>query len=156
MQIPSIHIRKATPGDTPILAQHRSAMFRDMALGTDDGHATMIAHFTDWAATKMQRNELFAWVACDEDNIVAGGVLMLLDWAADPFGSTDPRAYIYNIYTEPTYRRQGIARRIMDVVLEDCRARGIKYVGLHASEFGRPLYEKMGFTATNEMRIKLE
>ena len=152
----SITIRPATINDTPQLAHHRSAMFRDMGLGTEDGHATMIQAFTEWSAHKMQHNELFAWVACDEDVIVAGGVLMLLDWAADPFGSTAPRAYIYNIYTEPDYRQQGIARRIMDIILDDCRQRGIKYIGLHASEFGRPLYEKMGFTATNEMRIVLD
>jgi hypothetical protein len=29
-------------------------------------------------------------------------------------------------------------------------------VSLHASEFGRPLYERNGFEATNEMMLSLE
>jgi hypothetical protein len=29
-------------------------------------------------------------------------------------------------------------------------------VSLHASDFGRPLYESLGFRPTNEMRLKLD
>jgi hypothetical protein len=37
-------------------------------------------------------------------------------------------------------------------VLAWCRTRGLVRVVLHASASGRPLYEKLGFVATNEMR----
>jgi hypothetical protein len=43
----------------------------------------------------------------------------------------------------------------MDEVLAHCRAERIRTVWLHASEEGRPLYEKMGFVATNEMKLVL-
>ena len=59
------------------------------------------------------------------------------------------------MYTEPEYRKRGIARRIMNAILECCRAEGFHSVSLHASEFGRPLYVSMGFELTNEMRLKL-
>jgi hypothetical protein len=44
----------------------------------------------------------------------------------------------------------------MDAALAWCRANGIRAVILHSSDAGRPLYESMGFTRTNEMRIVLE
>lgn len=38
----------------------------------------------------------------------------------------------------------------------DARRRGIKVVSLHASKFGKPLYERNGFEATNEMILWLD
>jgi GNAT superfamily N-acetyltransferase len=71
--------------------------------------------------------------------------------------NADPRrAYIANVYTSSDYRRNGIARRIMQAIVDWCRAEGFKRVALHASPFGRPLYESLGFEPTNEMRLHLE
>jgi hypothetical protein len=43
----------------------------------------------------------------------------------------------------------------MDAILDWCRANSLDVVVLHASKDGRPLYDSMGFTATNEMRLIL-
>ena len=65
------------------------------------------------------------------------------------------RAYILNMYTEPEYRGRGIARRIMQAILNRCCVEGFGLVSLHASAQGRPLYESLGFEPTNEMRLRL-
>ena len=44
----------------------------------------------------------------------------------------------------------------MLVILDWLRAQGLRSVNLHASQEGRHLYEKMGFEATNEMRLKFD
>ena len=61
---------------------------------------------------------------------------------------------ILNLYTEPEFRRRGIARQIMLTILSWVKDHGLRAVNLHASAAGRPLYEKLGFEATNEMRLK--
>ena len=76
-------------------------------------------------------------------------------WPGYPGENRGERAWILNMYTEPRARRRGIAKRLMEVMIEWCRARGFSAVSLHASEAGRPVYEAMGFVQTNEMRIKL-
>jgi GNAT superfamily N-acetyltransferase len=60
--------------------------------------------------------------------------------------------YLMNLVTLPRYRRRGIARRIMRVMLAWLADQGIHTVALHASEMGRPLYQELGFKASNEMR----
>jgi hypothetical protein len=44
----------------------------------------------------------------------------------------------------------------MLTILEWLKQRGFRAVNLHASREGRPLYEKLGFEATNEMRLKFD
>jgi GNAT superfamily N-acetyltransferase len=59
------------------------------------------------------------------------------------------------MYTEPAYRRKGIARELMKRMIDWCRQEGFGTVLLHASKDGRSLYESLGFTPTNEMRLML-
>ena len=59
------------------------------------------------------------------------------------------------MYTEPHVRRQGLARRILQIMMDWCRANGFASVSLHASTAARPLYESLGFLPTNEMRLPL-
>src|SRR5205085_2575818 len=63
-----------------------------------------------------------------------------------------PQGLILNVFTERAWRRRGVAAALMRELLRWCRANGIESLVLHASADGRPLYEKLGFTPTNEMR----
>ena len=66
------------------------------------------------------------------------------------------RATILNLYTYPQYRRQGLARLLMQTMIDRCRGEGFASVSLHASDDGRLLYEALGFQPTNEMRLWLK
>jgi GNAT superfamily N-acetyltransferase len=59
---------------------------------------------------------------------------------------------VVNVYTEPGYRRLGIARALMRALLDWSVAAGYGRVVLHASDAGRELYAALGFRPTNEMR----
>ncbi len=64
------------------------------------------------------------------------------------------KAYIMNIYVEPEYRRQGIARETLDRLVREAEGRGVTAVSLEATDMGRPLYEAYGFVAMeNEMEL---
>lgn len=60
------------------------------------------------------------------------------------------KAYIMNMYTDPEYRRKGIARGTLDRLISDVRERGITSISLEATEMGRPLYEKYGFVKMDD------
>lgn len=64
------------------------------------------------------------------------------------------KAYIMNMYTNPAYRRQGIAYKTLDMLVQDAKKRGITQISLEATDMGRPLYEKYGFLPMNaEMEL---
>jgi GNAT superfamily N-acetyltransferase len=65
-----------------------------------------------------------------------------------------PQGVILNVYTEPAWRRRGLAAVLMQHLLDWAEAHGVKSVVLHASDDGRALYEKLGFAPTNEMRCR--
>jgi hypothetical protein len=44
----------------------------------------------------------------------------------------------------------------MLTILAWLKQRGLRTVNLHASAEGRRLYEKLGFEATNEMRLRFD
>lgn len=90
-----------------------------------------------------------------EGRVVAGGGVISYDFHVGPRDDAPRRSWIVNVFTEPEHRRRGLARLIMDALVELCRAQGWSIVFLHASDDGRPLYESMGFKATNEMILKL-
>ena len=82
-------------------------------------------------------------------------VVLWLDLPPNMHTTVPRRGYLLNMYVEPTHRRRGLARVLVDEALFVCRASGVDAVSLHASDAGRPLYEALGFTSTNEMRITL-
>ena len=151
-----IALRCASVEDAKTIVAHRRAMFRDQGHRDQAALDLMAVNFLPWLQAKMTSGEYLAWFAVTADaTVVAGAGLWLMDWPSHMIGSSARRGNILNVYTEPEFRRRGLARWLMEAALEWCKNNGIDLVVLHASADGRPLYESMGFTASNEMRIKL-
>jgi GNAT superfamily N-acetyltransferase len=96
-----------------------------------------------------------AWLAQDSKRVIAGGAVVISAWPAHPYDLECRRVTILNVYTEPGYRRRGIARSLMETMIAWCKKEGFARVTLHASDDGQPLYESLGFEISNEMRLKL-
>jgi len=132
-------------------------MFRDMGQGTADELARMVNAAEPTLAQALDDGFYRHWLAVDASGrVVGGGGVLLCPWPANPKDACTERAMILNVYTEPEFRRQGVARRIMETILHWIRARGLRSAHLHASDDGRVLYEKLGFVATNEMRLRFD
>jgi GNAT superfamily N-acetyltransferase len=148
-------IRRASTEDLDTLVAQRRTMFRDMGYKDDAALDSMSARFRAWLLQHMNAGDYLAWLLSAADtSIVAGAGLWLMDWPPHMIGQGTRRGNILNVYTNANYRRQGLARELMETVLLWCRENHIDTIILHASPFGRTLYESMGFTATNEMRLR--
>ena len=151
-----IAIRRATVDDADTIARHRHAMFRDLGYSDAAALDAMRNRFLPWVKAKLNSGDYLAWLAvCEGDLVVAGAGLWLMDWPAHMLGSSPRRGNILNVYTEPSFRRRGLARRLVEAALHWCKVNEIDLVMLHASDAGRGLYEELGFRASNEMRLKL-
>jgi GNAT superfamily N-acetyltransferase len=63
------------------------------------------------------------------------------------------QAIIQNVFTEPDWRRRGLAALLIKRIIDWTRQEGIDSLMLHASDKGRALYERLGFVSTTEMRF---
>lgn len=62
-------------------------------------------------------------------------------------------AYIMNMYTEPEFRKNGIATKILDLLVSECKSKEIHKITLEATDMGRSVYEKYGFV---QMKHEME
>ena len=149
-------IRPATLADIPHIVEHRAAMFREMGIPAE--FEDMSAATGLWLRHAIPSKTYLGWIAeTGRGEVAAGGGLLIIPWPPGPM-TMDPRCgFIFNVYTQPAHRQQGLARQLMDAMHDYCRAEGIERVVLNASVFGKPLYDAMGYVVTDEpmMRLRL-
>ena len=92
-------------------------------------------------------------LATDGDEVV-GCASMSFIRIMPTFGHpTGKRAHLMNVYTRSEYRRRGIARRMVELLIDESWKAGATEISLDATELGRPLYESLGFTDSTECMV---
>lgn len=151
-----IIIRAADLNDLKHILHHRTTMFEEMGFRDPGVLRQVEGSSREYFSRALNNGTYRAWLAeGSEEGVVAGGGIVIADWPGYPGEGLAKRAWILNMYTEPQARGRGIAKRLLNVILDWCRANGFRTVSLHASPAGRPLYESAGFQPTNEMRLTL-
>jgi GNAT superfamily N-acetyltransferase len=149
-------IRPATLDDVNAIVEQRRGMLEELRNGDMSLLETTLVAFEQWMIPRMKSGEYLGWMAVSpEGHVVAGIGLWLQEWAPSLRSRSVLRGYILNVYTNLEHRKHGLARQLTQTALDYCRSRGIELVALHASQFGKPLYESLGFEPTTEMRIYL-
>lgn len=132
-------------------------MFAAMGLHEEAGIQRMDLGFRAWLKEHLADGRYIGLFAVDQAGAdVAGAGIWLFEWPPTFHEPTGQRAYLLNVYTEPAHRQQGIAHALVRACIEECRARNVKLILLHASDNGRAVYASLGFTESNEMRMFLE
>jgi GNAT superfamily N-acetyltransferase len=150
------HIRSASLHDLDHLVHHRRAMFEEMGHRDPAMLRQVDQSSQEYFSEALRLGTYKAWLAeTPKARVVAGGGIVIANWPGYPGESLAKRAWILNMYTEPEARRHGIAKQLLQTMLDWCRNEGFRNVSLHASPVGRPLYESLGFQPTNEMRLPL-
>ena len=92
-------------------------------------------------------------LATDGDEVI-GCASMSFIRIMPTFGHpTGKRAHLMNVYTRSEYRRRGIARRMVELLIDESWKAGATEISLDATELGRPLYESLGFTDSTECMV---
>lgn len=89
--------------------------------------------------------------------VATAGVMIRDDFPANTFKARR-YGWIMDVFVLPEYRRGGLARRLTEQTLTWLRGKGVVFARLVASEQAKQagLYEKLGFTFSNEMRLRLD
>lgn len=150
-------IRRATAADAAVIARQRVGMFRDMPAPFSEADARGVFEASrDQLAPMLASGEYVGWLAELNAEPVAGAGLFVHRLLPRAGLLDNPcEAYVVNVFTEVAHRRRGLARRLMETLIDWSRTQHIRRVTLHASDAGRLVYEQMGFKPTNEFRLDL-
>ena len=89
--------------------------------------------------------DLFVYVIRDRQNIVSCAFLLIVEKPMSPAFINGRTGMVLNVYTCPSYRRKGCAKKIMEALLAEAKKMKISVIELKATEEGYPLYRSVGF-----------
>lgn len=157
----SLMLRAAVAADIPALARHRCAMFQEMAVLAGNPHPdTLIERIArEYAVlleTDLGSSQIGFVIDGDAgERCVASGMIWFAPWLPHPRYPLGTMAYYHSVWTDAAYRGRSYARAITHAAIATVRERGHTRLVLHASDAGRPIYDGLGFNATNEMALPL-
>jgi GNAT superfamily N-acetyltransferase len=124
-------------------------------MGTPGDYPGMASAHEAWLRSAVPAGTYRGWVAESDDGTVVGGAgVIVLPWSPGPV-VLDPRcAFVFNVYTDPAHRHQGLARRLMETIHAWCQSQGVRRIALNASRDGRPIYEAMGYELAEEPMMR--
>lgn len=139
-------VRTVVADDAASIARHR--YFRGEPQEDLDAYAA-------WVVSRIERGAYIGFVAEAESQVVGGAGAVLLDWGPTRGETSGIRARIVNVYTEEPWRKQGIAKALVDRVMGACTEAGVRVFSLAASEEAAPMYLALGFVPyANEMILR--
>ena len=92
-----------------------------------------------------------ACFACAGEEIIGCGGLCLYREMPSPDNPTGACAYLMNIYTRPSWRKQGVGEQIVTWLTNQALERGTTKIYLETSQAGKNLYRKTGFVSMEDM-----
>ncbi len=141
--------------DLEVLVSHRLMMWEAIHPELHQEIEASRSQTRRWILARMNEGKLIAFLVRSKGKVAGSGCLWLRPEQPRPGLTKLEVPYLMSMYTEQAYRKQGVASRIVQEAIEWSKKHGYERVVLHASEEGRPIYEKFGFTPTREMRLRL-
>jgi ribosomal protein S18 acetylase RimI-like enzyme len=142
--------------DAEAICRHREAMYREAGRPVEAIEAAR-EPFRRWLEPKLKDRSYLGWAVESNGVVVAGLGMIVLDWPPHPLHPFENRrGYILNVYVEREFRGRGLAKHLMLTAQAEARSMGMGYLVLHASDLGRPVYERLGWAATDEMSLRIE
>ena len=147
--------KKATIKDIDVLTRTRILVLRAANnLSADTNMSEMQKQSYEYYLKALKNNTHIAYLVFNENSIVGSGGISFFQVMPTYHNPSGYKAYIMNMYTHPDYRRRGIAYKMLDILVNEAKSKGINAISLETTEMGRPVYEKYSFVQMkNEMEL---
>ena len=148
-----ITYRKLAEADLGTFIRMRIDQLREEG-ATED--LDLVPALKDYYRRHMADGTFVSWLALDGEKIVGTSGMSFVEkppYFSCPSGRI---GLLSSMYTDPGYRRRGIARELLGRVVEEARAYGCGSVQITASDMGVLLYSDFGFVKNgNYMQYRL-
>lgn len=150
-----ITYHKATIADVPALVEYRTLFALELS-GAQPAEAVQLLkkQTTHFFSEATANKSCISFIAM-HDNTVAGiGSVILREQPGNFRNLSGKWGYIMNIYTVPGYRRNGICKTLLNLLIEESRKSGVTAFELHATKEGEKVYTGEGFLLHNEPTLR--
>ena len=141
-------IRKIIPADIESIVNMRMRMLKET---TDDpmpdGLDKQIRRFV---CRHMEDGTCMGVLAEKEGRVIADAVIYIFETMPDEINVVGRTAMLYNVYTVPEFRDQGIMSKMLPVVIDLAREAGAVELKMTAAPKAVPLYKRMGFCVSED------
>ena len=138
--------RRLTKDDLDTFIDMRIRQLREEG-ATED--IDLIPPLRDYYDRHMSDGTFVSWLALDKDKIIGTSGMSFVE-KPPYFGCPSGRiGLLSSMFTDPGYRRMGIAKELLNRVVEEARAYGCGAVHITASDMGVKLYTAYGFVHNN-------
>ncbi len=142
-------IRRAVASDLESLVQLRiKQLAAEGAEATCDLTEPLYAYYREVLTTAAQTLLVAEW----NGRIIANGGIAYTRKAPYYANPTGMIGVVFAMYTEPDFRRAGIANSILHKLIERAKKRGCGEIYVTASNMGVPFYEQAGFCPCGNFR----
>lgn len=148
-----IKYRKLKEKDLDIFIEMRINQLREEGAKED---IDLRPALRDYYMRHMKDGTFVSWIAEDEGKIIGTSGMSFVE-KPPYFGCPSGKmGLLSSMFTNPAYRRKGIAKELLHRVVEEAKNYGFGTVQITASDMGVKLYTAYGFTHNgNFMQYKL-
>jgi len=152
-----ITYRRASIDDIETLIEYRIRFMHEIFNRTEDEETkTVRKSLREYFSKAIPSNGFIAWLAEYDGKVIGTSGMVVWEMPARYGGIESGKlGYILNFYTIPEARRKGICTRLLNELIKEAKAIGLKYLHLHASEDGMSIYRKAGFVEPGQKELKL-
>lgn len=148
-----IEYRRLTENEVDIFIEMRISQLREEGANEDiDLHSAL----KDYYLRHLADGTFVSWLAFDGEKIVGTSGMSFVEkppYFACPSGRI---GLLSSMFTNPAYRRKGIAKELLSRVVKEAKDYGCGTVQITASDMGVKLYTDFGFVHNqNFMQYKL-
>jgi GNAT superfamily N-acetyltransferase len=146
---PDPRIDEARLDDAPDLARLRWELYAEQE-GEREPRDAYRDRFVAFALRALPTDRWHAWVARDPTGPVGAMWLHTIERLPVPGKVAGPIGYLTNVYVSPEHRHGGLGSRMLERVLDRCRAEGYSCVITWPTPRSRPFYRRGGFDRLDE------
>lgn len=150
-----ITYHKATINDTATLVDTRILFALELSgEQSEDEIQALKKQMTTYFSKATVDNTCISFIAKCDNKIAGIGSVMLREQPGNFKNPSGKWGYIMNMYTLPEFRRRGVCRSILNLLVEESKKYGITAFELHATKEGEKVYTQEGFIYHNEPTLR--
>ncbi len=112
--------------------------------------------FIESILSYFSRRDQTTLLAINDENMAVGCATICYIKIMPTFShQSGMRAHLMNVYINRDYRRQGIARKMLEQLIDEAKQQGVTEISLNATESGMPFYESCGFVKNKDGMLLL-